>query len=363
MFTKLKKFFIFLLLLLLTAVSLVSCPSLTEQLPPEVGTLVEQLESLPRKLDRLAQKADDLSEELTDLLRRAAAWLDSLTQPPPPEVTDSSTFAVHFVDVGQADCALVACDGQYMLIDGGNAEDSDLVYTYLKEQNVTHLDYLVATHLHEDHFDALLRYLDTVERGGDAGFDLGEIWGHVLSSAWYEGQGLGSYAGRAERLKNPPAGIGYTELNRGDCFAFGAARMEVLWTGREDVRCNMNDSSVVYKMLCGGQSVLFLGDAEWVCNNDLLENCRESLKSDVVQVGHHGCGNVSRECYEVIGATAYLWPIGPRFWYGESGEGLNTHNTGVIRSRVYMKEIGVKPENVYVNMDRIISLPLPIPLA
>ena len=35
---------------------------------------------------------------------------------PAPE----STFSVHFIDVGQADAALVECDGQYMLIDGGN---------------------------------------------------------------------------------------------------------------------------------------------------------------------------------------------------------------------------------------------------
>ena len=30
-----------------------------------------------------------------------------------------SGFAVHYIDVGQADAALVLCDGQAMLIDGG----------------------------------------------------------------------------------------------------------------------------------------------------------------------------------------------------------------------------------------------------
>ena len=37
-----------------------------------------------------------------------------------------SSFEVHFIDVGQADAALVLCDGKTMLIDGGNAEDSSL---------------------------------------------------------------------------------------------------------------------------------------------------------------------------------------------------------------------------------------------
>ena len=269
MFTKLKKFFIFLLLLLLTAVSLVSCPSLTEQLPPEAGTLVEQLESLPRKLDRLAQKADDLSEELTDLLRRAAAWLDSLTQPPPPEVTDSSTFAVHFVDVGQADCALVACDGQYMLIDGGNAEDSDLVYAYLKEQGVKHLDYLVASHLHEDHIGGLSAapYAATVgtalapETDGTT-----KVFKNLVKAL----------ATRDVELTIPEAGSE---------FLLGSARVRVLGPVKE--YSDTNNTSLVLAVDYGQTTFLFTGDMEHDAEIDLVESGAD-LSATVLKVGHHG---------------------------------------------------------------------------
>ena len=40
------------------------------------------------------------------------------TAPSPGE-----TLTVHFIDVGQADAALLLCGGETMLIDGGNAED------------------------------------------------------------------------------------------------------------------------------------------------------------------------------------------------------------------------------------------------
>jgi beta-lactamase superfamily II metal-dependent hydrolase len=124
---------------------------------------------------------------------------------------------------------------------------------------------------------------------------------------------------------------------------------------------NMNDSSVVYKMTYdGAQTMMLLGDAEWVCSNDLTENCRDKLKSDIVQVGHHGCGNVSAECYDLISAKAYIWQTGEKFWYSDCGEGLNTHNTGVIRTRAYMMRQQVDLKNVYVAMDDIISLPLPM---
>ena len=55
---------------------------------------------------------------------------------------------VHFIDVGQADAALVICDGDTMLIDGGNSDDSRLIYTYLKKNNVTNLNwYKIVLHL------------------------------------------------------------------------------------------------------------------------------------------------------------------------------------------------------------------------
>lgn len=68
---------------------------------------------------------------------------------------ETSKFEIHFIDVGQADAALVLCDGKAMLIDGGNAEDSSLIYTYLKNHNINHLDYVVGTHAHEDHIGGL----------------------------------------------------------------------------------------------------------------------------------------------------------------------------------------------------------------
>lgn len=32
------------------------------------------------------------------------------------------SFTIHFIDVGQADSALITCDGHSMLIDGGNVD-------------------------------------------------------------------------------------------------------------------------------------------------------------------------------------------------------------------------------------------------
>ena len=50
-----------------------------------------------------------------------------------PIVPENSTFEIHFFDVGEADSALVECDGHYMLIDGGNPGSSSFLYSYLQQ--------------------------------------------------------------------------------------------------------------------------------------------------------------------------------------------------------------------------------------
>ena len=45
-------------------------------------------------------------------------------------------LSVHFLDVGQGDAALIVCDGEAMLIDGGPASASQFIYSYLRQEIV-----------------------------------------------------------------------------------------------------------------------------------------------------------------------------------------------------------------------------------
>ncbi|MBE6597449.1 MAG: hypothetical protein E7641_07245 [Ruminococcaceae bacterium] len=262
--------------------------------------------------------------------------------------------------------------GRLIAFDGGHPGETDRFIESLKVlsgEEVPTVSAWFMSHMHNDHWGVYYRLCTDEEYKGKVKVE--NFYCNLATEEFYTKLSRECSEGHIP-VRNAILGSKETTgadvhtVVRGDVIEVDDISFEVLHAPLEKdyTAMNMNDSSVVYKMTHkdSGQTILFLGDAEWVCSNNLIENSADKLKSDIVQVGHHGCGNVSRKCYELIDADVYWWPIGERFWYGESGEGLNTHNVGVERYRTYMKEIGVKNENIYVNLDRIISSPLPFPI-
>ena len=241
-------------LAILMAITLTGC----DEIPPQAA---QHLRIVPQLISRAADALDDLAQRLND-------WLDEMTVQSAP-VPEDSSFAVHFIDVGQADCALVMCDGAYMLIDGGNAEDSDLVFSYLKTRGIDHLDYMVATHAHEDHI------------GGLSGAAYAATVGTALSPVT---------EGTTKVFKNlvkslEKQNVTLTVPSAGDTFSLGSAQVEILGPVREYEE--PNDTSIVLRIQYGSTSFLFTGDMESTAETDLVESGAR-LSATVLKVGHHG---------------------------------------------------------------------------
>ena len=71
------------------------------------------------------------------------------------DIADESNLKVYFIDVGQADAALIFQSNEYMLIDAGNNEDGPKLVSYFKSLGITKFKIVIATHAHEDHIGGM----------------------------------------------------------------------------------------------------------------------------------------------------------------------------------------------------------------
>lgn len=180
-----------------------------------------------------------------------------------------SSFAVHYIDVGQANASLVICDGEAMLIDGGNKADSDLIYTYLKDHSIDNLEYVVCTHAHEDHVGGLAGALHyaTADKA-------------LCSVTEYDSKAFSDFLSCLD-----DQGISLTVPKAGDSFSLGSAEIQVI--GPITVSNEPNNMSIVLRIEYGDTSFLFCGDAEREEEQEIIE-AGYTLKSTVLLVGHHG---------------------------------------------------------------------------
>ena len=184
-------------------------------------------------------------------------------------------FEIHFLDVGQADAAIAICDGHVLMIDGGNAADSSLVYSYLKNTlRVSHIDYMVSTHPHEDHVGGLSGALNACT--------VGEIFSPVTEygSATFDAF-LKYVALQGKTLQMPKAA---------DIYPLGSAAFQFLTPLRQDDLIE-NNRSLAVRITYGDTAFLFMGDAELRVEADMNAAQHEglyTLQADLIKVGHHG---------------------------------------------------------------------------
>ena len=97
----------------------------------------------------------------------------------------------------------------------------------------------------------------------------------------------------------------------GQIYSFGSSTVEILYTVEDlipNTSGDINDSSLVVRITVSGQSILLLGDALEKTANSLTSTYGSYLKSDMVQLAHHGTNPGTKALYTNINATVLLWP-------------------------------------------------------
>ena len=182
-------------------------------------------------------------------------------------------------------------------------------------------------------------------KGGDSDYDQPTL--DVLIKGmdkYYETVGFAGIKGAdipADRWKAPEGSTGWyydlingavinaESVEKGLTISVDGVDFNVLMTCWDGARI-INSTSVILRMVYKDHSMLFLGDCADDEGRRLLEyRSAEEVRSDYIQMGHHGQGGPDEAFYAAIGAkdSIRLWPTPDWVW-----NDANTYAIGKTRS-------------------------------
>lgn len=222
----------------------------------------------------------------------------------------SGDVTVHFIDVGQADCALIVTPESTVLIDSGEKGTVSAVISYIEKRGITRLDYVIGTHPHSDHMGAMAEILTAFEIGE---FIMPEVAEDSVPTTAFYGKLL-------DVIENQSINAVYAETGRTISLCEGA---ELRIIGPLDSGyASLNDYSIIAKLVCGEVSFLFTGDMENLTESELLANGTD-VSADILKVGHHGSSSSSgSEFIAAVSPSFAVISVGQNNSYGHPSQSV-----------------------------------------
>ncbi len=182
---------------------------------------------------------------------------------------------VWFLDIGQGDAILMRLPaGEWVMVDGGpDAKVLDWMGRIMPFYE-RRLELVINSHPHADHLNGLVEVL--------ARYDVENLW---ISGVKY------NYAGYQKMLEEAADAGTRIVYTSGKDARIGKVGFDLIYPQRSlqgEGMENVNNSSIVFRLIYAGQRIFFSGDLEEQKETELMRVNGLNLESDILKAGHHG---------------------------------------------------------------------------
>ena len=244
-----------------------------------------------------------------------------------PKICEPQITQITLIDFGLSYVVRLS-DGRFIIIDGGNEHDfdSDRLLETLKTGSVNgdiDIAAWIFTHPHLDHFHGFLSFMDrffgvekfTVEKFIFNFPEVDDTY-HYPALQRPNEKATDTVPRMYAHIETLGAPI-YT-AHTGQKYRIGDAECEILASLDDsiglapDVTPDVNVTSLVIRMELGGEVILWAADSYFE-HVGLADKYGEYLKSDILQVPHHGFGSgrplAEIAAYKLISPSVCLMPV------------------------------------------------------
>ena len=240
-------------------------------------------------------------------------------------IEDPKTSSVTQIDLGAGLCHVIKLsNGEFIIVDSGNQGKSELIYQALLGLHESNRPIVIAawifTHFHQDHIGGFCDFIDNEAYLGRVQirsivYNPPERFFIDISKANSPGDrgNIIRWKGHLEKLQANGATV--YQARTGQKYAFGNAIVEILGTYDDlapfYVRADSsNHTSIIFSVTLEGQKLMYVGDATSYGLSLAAKRYGDYLKSDFVQLAHHGSGDGSSDSsfYAAVNAPVALHP-------------------------------------------------------
>lgn len=183
---------------------------------------------------------------------------------------DNYNMKMYIFNAGKADCILISNNGKHIMIDTGEENLATKILSYLRNNNITKLDYLIITHFDKDHVGSASKIIDNIQVD------------NVLQSNYPKESTY--YANYISSIENK--GIVPQTISGDVAFTLGELNITVNGPTTIYDSNESNNSSLIVSIKYNNTGYLFMGDSQNNRIKDYLNS--HSEKYSFIKIPYHG---------------------------------------------------------------------------